>query len=182
MHKPHHLVVMGVAGVGKSTIANRVAEALGRPMAEADDFHSDENIAKMIAGSSLTTSDREPWLTSIRAWMDAQDAQNSSTVVACSALRRSSRERLSQGATPVTFVHLVGPADVIRARMQQRSGHFMPASLLDSQFLDLEPLEAEERGFSVDALLAPDAVVAIILDLLAAEETWEAGMISEGSR
>ncbi|WP_430591835.1 gluconokinase [Humidisolicoccus flavus] len=149
MSPVEHLVVMGVSGAGKTTIAQGIAHALGRPFAEADEFHPEANVQKMSAGISLSSEDRMPWLDSIRIWMDEQGAKGLSTVVACSALREVYRERLNAAQGSVRYVHLTGDREMIRERMARRNGHFMPASLIDSQFDALEPLGPHEHGVSV---------------------------------
>lgn len=145
-----HVIVMGVSGCGKSTIAQRVAERLGWLLAEGDDFHPESNIAKMSAGIPLTDDDRWPWLDLITDWTSEQAHKGKSTVVTCSALKRSYRERLSRVPGTTYFIHLAGDRDVLFSRMLARPDHFMPASLLDSQLETLEPLEADELGFVVD--------------------------------
>ncbi|MBB3035952.1 gluconokinase [Hoyosella altamirensis] len=144
------LVVMGVAGVGKTTTAQLLAEQLGWMRAEADEFHPQTNIDKMASGTPLTDADRMPWLESIRDWISEQAAAGDDVVLTCSALKRSYRDVLRQANARVRFVFLHGPAPLIAERMQQRSGHFMPTSLLDSQFGDLEPLHPDEDGVTVD--------------------------------
>lgn len=153
------LVVMGVSGSGKSTVARLLADRLGWPMAEADEFHPEANIAKMSAGIPLTDADREPWLRTLRDWISMQDKAGQGTVVTCSALKRSYRDILRGATARVRFVHLDGSREVIGARLSGRSGHFMPPSLLDSQFAALEPLGKDEDGFTVDVAAAPDQLV-----------------------
>ncbi|MFC3495410.1 gluconokinase [Glycomyces rhizosphaerae] len=152
------LVVMGVAGSGKSTVARLLADRLGRPMAEADDFHPEANIAKMRSGTPLTDADREPWLLSLRDWISAHDAEGRGTVVTCSALKRTYRDLLRGATAQVRFVHLSGTPEVIGERLSARSGHFMPPSLLDSQFADLEPLGDDEDGITVDVTAPPEQI------------------------
>jgi gluconokinase len=140
------VVVMGVTGSGKSTVGMALAERLGVPFADADDFHSPENVAKMRAGTPLDDTDRLPWLRSIAAWLrEREDA-----VVTCSALKRAYRDILREGAPDLLFLHLDGDKETVRQRVSGRAGHFMPESLVDSQFAALEPLEADERGIVVD--------------------------------
>jgi gluconokinase len=161
------LVVMGVAGSGKSTVARLLADRLGRPMAEADEFHPEANIAKMSAGIPLTDADREPWLRSLRDWISAHDAEGRGTVVTCSALKRSYRDLLRGASARVRFVHLSGSREVIGERLAGRSGHFMPPSLLDSQFADLEPLRDDEDGITVDVGAAPEQIADRVCEGLA---------------
>lgn len=158
--RTQHIVVMGVSGCGKSTVAEGIAEEMGLPLAEADRFHPPENIAKMRAGIPLTDADRWPWLSALAAWMRAQARQGRSTVMACSALRRSYRDVLRTGPPSLDIIHLDGPPEIIRERMSHREGHFMPATLLDSQVATLEPLEADESGIVLDLSKPPDDLVA----------------------
>ena len=137
-----HVVVMGVAGCGKSTVAEAIHERLGYVYAEGDDFHPQANIDKMSAGIPLTDEDRWPWLKVINTWMVAREALDENTVVSSSALKRSYREVLAQNV-PTFFVHL------IQQRLNERKGHFMPPALLPSQFAILEPLQPDENGVEV---------------------------------
>lgn len=164
--QPRHVVVMGISGSGKTTIATRLAEALGWVFAEADDFHPAANIAKMTSGTPLTDEDRWPWLESMRDWMTTQAHSGRSTVVTCSALKRSYRDVLTQAEGRVRFVHLVGDTDLILERMKTRSGHFMPQSLLPSQISTLEPLEPDEQGVKIDNAGTPDEVTELVIDQL----------------
>ncbi|WP_104116582.1 gluconokinase [Arthrobacter sp. B1805] len=164
--QPRHVVVMGISGSGKTTIATRLAEALGWVFAEADDFHPAANIAKMTSGTPLTDEDRWPWLESMRDWMTTQAYSDRSTVVTCSALKRSYRDVLTQAEGRVRFVHLVGDTDLILERMKTRSGHFMPQSLLPSQISTLEPLEPDEQGVKIDNAGTPDEVTDLVIDQL----------------
>ncbi|MFG3171005.1 gluconokinase [Streptomyces sp. NPDC048200] len=145
---PHVLVVMGVAGTGKTTIGPLLAARLGVPYAEGDDFHPQANIAKMSAGTPLTDDDRAPWLDAIGRW--AHDRAGLGGVVSCSALKRGYRDRLRAAAPGIAFVHLTGARQLIEDRMSHRKGHFMPTALLDSQFVTLQPLAADEAGVEVD--------------------------------
>lgn len=154
-----HVVVMGVSGSGKTTVAHGIADATGFEFAEADAFHSPENIARMERGIPLTDADRWPWLTALAEWMAARDAAGVSTIITCSALRRSYRDVLRTGPPSVAFVHLDGPADVIRERLSGREGHFMPSSLLQSQIDTLEPLDPDESGVVLDLRKSPDGLV-----------------------
>lgn len=158
------LVVMGVAGSGKTTVAGILGERLGWPVAEADDFHSAENVAKMSAGTPLTDEDRQPWLAAIRDWISASDGD---VLVTCSALRQSYRDVLRQADARVRFVHLDGSRQEIAARMSARTDHFMPLGLLDSQLDTLEPLGPEEDGVVIPVTGTPEQIAAAALDQLA---------------
>lgn len=152
-----HVVVMGVSGSGKSTIAVLLAERVGWVFADADSFHPVANIGKMRAGIPLTDADRRPWLLALAEWMAEQGRAGSSTVLACSALMRSYRDLL-RTHVQAEFIHLHGPAELIEARMRARD-HFMPASLLTSQFTILEELREDEHGVVLDLALTPDQLV-----------------------
>ena len=161
------IVVMGVAGAGKTTVGTRLAQARGVAYAEADTFHPPANIEKMSAGIPLTDDDRWPWLHAIAHWI--RDYQSTGGVVSSSALKRRYRDVLRRGGD-VWFLHLHGPRGVIAERMQHRTGHFMPVSLLDSQFTDLEPLAADERGLVIDIQATPDQIVSRALTTLTKEQ------------
>ncbi|MGW3142384.1 gluconokinase [Streptomyces sp. NPDC001139] len=156
MSTPHVVVVMGVAGTGKTTIGPLLAARLGVPYAEGDDFHPQANIAKMSAGVPLGDDDRWPWLDAIGAW--AHGRAGLGGVVSCSALKRSYRDRLRAAAPGVVFVHLAGDRALIEDRMSHRQGHFMPTALLDSQFATLQPLERNEAGVAVDVAGSPEQI------------------------
>ncbi|MFE0460720.1 gluconokinase [Kitasatospora sp. NPDC058965] len=153
------IVVMGVAGVGKTTVAQQLAERLGLPCAEADDFHPAANIAKMAAGIPLDDADREPWLRALAAWLHERGAAGTGGVVTCSALKRRYRDTLRAGCPDAYFLHLDGGRRLIAQRLAARTGHFMPASLLDSQYAVLEPLQSDERGAVLDVGPEPDGEV-----------------------
>lgn len=154
------VVVMGVSGVGKSTTAELIADALGWPLAEADDFHPRANIDKMSAGLPLTDADRAPWLRAIRDWISERSAAGVSVVVTCSALKRSYRDVLREADARVRFVFLHTTEHVVLDRLSKRSGHFMPPTLLGSQFADLQPLGPDEDGVAIDPADAPQSVAA----------------------
>lgn len=162
-----HIIVMGVSGCGKSTIAVGIAEAMELPFAEADRFHPEANVAKMAAGTPLTDQDRWPWLSDLSAWMASQADLGQSTVMACSALKRSYRDLLRSGPPSLDLVHLAGPMEVVEARMAAREGHFMPTSLLRSQYDALEPLQPDERGVVLDLQDPPDHLVSRAVEWLA---------------
>jgi gluconokinase len=164
--QPRHVVVMGISGSGKTTIATALAERLGWTFAEADEFHPGANIAKMSAGTPLTDDDRWPWLEALRDWMGGEARADRSTVVTCSALKRTYRDLLDGAEGDVRFVHLSGDTELILERMKTRSGHFMPASLLPSQISTLEPLDDGERGLTLENTGTPDEVTSRIVDEL----------------
>ena len=152
------VIVMGVSGSGKSTVGHTLAAALDVPFADADDFHSRANVAKMSAGTPLDDKDRRPWLEAIARWL--AEHRGSGGVVACSALRRSYRDVLT-GAAPEAWILYVDVArDVLVERVHARTDHFMPAALLDSQLALLEPPDDDEHAVTVDASAAtPEEVV-----------------------
>ncbi len=153
------IIVMGVSGSGKSTIGALLAERLGWPFADADGFHPPENVAKMASGQPLTDADRWPWLDAIAAHIDAARKAGQPVVVACSALRRAYRERLRAGHGDLLFLHLSGAPEVIAARQAARQGHFMPPSLMASQFATLEDTVAEPDAVTVSVKASPHEVV-----------------------
>lgn len=168
VNTPRAVVVMGVAGSGKTTVAALLAGRLGASFAEGDDFHSPQNVAKMAAGHPLDDDDRWPWLRGIRDWFAKELNEGRSAVVPCSALRRGYRELLATAGPPgtVRFVHLTGSYELLRARIQGRAGHFMKPEMLDSQLATLEPLRSDETGFAVDVTARPDEIVDEILHRL----------------
>lgn len=158
---PAVLVVMGVSGSGKSTVAALLARRLGWDLQEGDELHPQANVEKMSAGIPLTDDDRWPWLRLVAEWIDAHRAEGAHGVITCSALKRAYRDLLAR--PDVEFVHLTVDPDVIAGRMEHRSGHFMPTSLLDSQLATLEPLQPDERGIVVSAAESPEAEVDSII-------------------
>jgi len=150
---PLVLVVMGVSGTGKSTVAGILAGSLGWDLQEGDDLHPPGNVAKMASGQALTDDDRGPWLDEIAAWIARQVESGRPGIVTCSALKRSYRDRLS--GPHVMFVHLAGSSEQIASRLSSRLDHFMPASLLSSQLATLEELEPDERGIVVTLARGP---------------------------
>jgi len=155
---------MGVAGAGKSTILAKLAHRLGWRTLEGDALHPAANVAKMAAGVPLTDEDRAPWLDAIAAWIRATAATGEPSIVACSALRRRYRDVLRTSGARVVVVQLVAPPQVLARRMAARPAHFMPPGLLASQLATLEPLDADEVGFGVDATGSPSAIAEEILD------------------
>lgn len=167
MHSPAEIqpgqavvvVLMGVTGVGKSTIGGLLARDLGWAFEDADAFHPPRNVEKMRSGVPLTDADRLPWLRAMRRMIVSRLEAGESCVVACSALRESYRKELHHGDERVLFVHLVAPAEVIRRRMHARTGHFMPPTLLDSQ---IDTLEVPPYAVTVEADGPPRAIVRAI--------------------
>ncbi|GHG92954.1 gluconokinase [Streptomyces lanatus] len=164
---PLCIVVIGVSGTGKTTTARLLAERLDIPFAEADDLHPPANIAKMSAGVPLDDADRQPWLESIGRRLHAGDAAGTGCVVACSALKRRYRDTLRAACPGIFFLHLTAGHDVLEERIGNRTGHFMPKALIDSQLAALEPLEPDERGAALDVGPAPEEVAEAALELLA---------------
>jgi gluconokinase len=159
-HPPCALVLMGVSGSGKSTIADRLAARLDWRFEDGDGFHPPGNVAKMSAGQPLTDDDRRPWLQAIADEIDRVSRQGERLVVACSALKRSYRDILSHGRKDVRFVFLNGSYELIASRLAARKGHFMPPGLLASQFKTLEPPDTSEHPVTVSI----DAPVETIVD------------------
>jgi carbohydrate kinase (thermoresistant glucokinase family) len=157
---PLQVVVMGVTGAGKTTIARALALTLDRAYVDADDLHPSSNVTKMAAGDPLDDTDRGPWLELVgRAIAGRPDG----VVVACSALRRRYRDALRQHAPGVFFVHLAPSQTVLESRLAMRADHFMPPSLLPSQFDALEPLQVDEAGLTIDAPGSVDELVVAIV-------------------
>jgi carbohydrate kinase (thermoresistant glucokinase family) len=164
--RPAAIIVMGVSGSGKSTIGALLAEALGWPFADADGFHPAANVAKMAAGQPLTDADRWPWLDAIAAHIGASRTAGQPVVVACSALRRAYRERLRAGHGDLIFLHLAGAPEVIATRQAARQGHFMPTSLMASQFATLEDTAEEADAVTVSVSASPHEVLVAAIDQL----------------
>jgi gluconokinase len=162
------LVVMGVAGCGKSTLAAQLAQRLGWPLQEGDALHPQANVDKMAAGQPLDDADRWPWLRLVAAWIDARRAADEPGIITCSALKRAYRDLLRREG--VRFVHLTGSRELLARRMQVRSGHFMPPSLLDSQLATLEVPGADEAAITIDIALAPEAQMAAVLAWLGRDD------------
>lgn len=186
------VVVMGVSGAGKTTVGERLAERLGLPFADADDFHPPENIAKMSRGEPLDDADRAPWLAAMAEWLSAHDAHHGhgspardgatardggtggdggrGGVLVSSALKHRYRDRLRKGAPRLFFLHLTGSEELIAERLRGRSGHFMPPSLLRSQFEALEPLREDEQGAEVSVDGSPGQTLTRALAALGSAE------------
>lgn len=154
-HSPLRLIVMGVSGCGKSTMALALAERLGLDMVDGDDLHLPESVAKMRSGIALDDADRWPWLDRIGAHL--AQAQQPGRVVACSALKRAYRDRIRQQAGAVCFLFLHGDFELIQQRMHQRVGHYMQPGLLNSQFEALEIPQADESDVITLPITAPVA-------------------------
>lgn len=165
------ILVMGVSGSGKSTIAQALARRIGFLMEDGDAYHPAANVKKMHDGIALSDADRWPWLRAIAVAIDRHAASGARVVIACSALKRSYREMLIHGRDDVRIVYLKGSRDLIAQRMRQRSGHFMPLSLLDSQFAALEEPGLDEHAITVDIDAPVETIVATIIGRLALSET-----------
>lgn len=164
MDEPTVLVVMGVSGTGKTTVAEILAEQLGWSTGEGDDLHPEANVAKMAQGIPLTDEDRWPWLDTVAGWIRERLERGESGVVTCSALKRSYRDRLRMPG--VRFVHLAGPRQLLVERMAARKGHYMPLSLLDSQLATLEVPGADEDVITASVFRAPEAIARDVLEQL----------------
>lgn len=158
------IVVMGVSGSGKTTVGRLVAQKLGLPFVDGDDLHPEANVQRMARGEPLTDDDRWAWLRDIGNTLAA--APHPGLVLACSALKRSYRDAISTRAAGVTYVHLTVPQPILRKRISGRNDHFMPSSLLASQIADLEPLESDENGFTIDVSHRADDVSGLIVERL----------------
>jgi gluconokinase len=152
------IVLMGVAGSGKSTVMAALVERLGWAALEGDSLHPESNVEKMLAGRPLTDEDRWPWLDRVAAWIGEREAERASSIVACSALKRAYRDRLRAGHPSIWFVHLAAPARILGTRIERRDGHFMPRALLQSQLETLEPLGSDEPGWMIDSVESPAAI------------------------
>jgi len=157
------LIVMGVSGSGKSTVAAAVAAKADAVFLDADDFHPAANVAKMESGTPLTDADRVPWLTAVGDEVAARAARGEHVVMACSALRRSYRDLLRERAADLFFVHLDGTHELLAARIGARTDHFMPSTLLDSQLATLERLAPDEAGAVVDIAGTPDEIADAVI-------------------
>jgi gluconokinase len=157
---PPVVVVMGVAGCGKSSVGQNLAAALGLAFIEGDAHHPPANIAKMSSGIPLNDEDRDGWLGTLAGFIAEADRDGRGLVVACSALKRRYRDRLRGGCKRVIFLHLHGDKALIVSRMGARSAHFMPTALVDSQFADLETPGADEAVLSYEVTLPAAAIVA----------------------
>jgi gluconokinase len=164
--KPVVLVVMGVSGCGKTTVAAILAGRLNWPFEEGDGLHPQSNIDKMHAGHPLNDDDRGPWLEKVAEWVEERLDAGENGIITCSALKRSYRHLISRRGSGVEFVYLHGSRDLIAARLTARHGHFMPPTLLDSQFADLQEPAADEAAIRVDVGPAPSTIAQTIIDTL----------------
>ena len=163
----NRMILMGVAGSGKSTVGSELATLLGVPFADGDDFHEARAIRKMAAGVPLGDADREPWLKALGEWLRRQP---SGAVVACSALRRRYRDLLRETAGDLLFLHLVVEPATVEQRVSSRVDHFMPAALIRSQFADLEELEPDEDGLQLDGARPPQELCSEVVSHLRARD------------
>ena len=152
------ILVMGVSGCGKSTVARILSDRLGATFVEGDAYHPPENLAAMAAGIPLTDDMRWGWLDRLAAAV--KQAGPGLVVLACSALKRAYRDRLREGTPPMRIVFLTGSYDLLAARMTKRKGHFMPPALLQSQFADLQPPGPDEDALTFDVSAPPEAIAA----------------------
>ena len=161
-----HIIIMGVSGCGKTTVAEALAARMGVGVADADSFHLKSNKDKMAAGIALNDHDRLPWLKQLRDWMGREDVAGHHSVMSCSALKRSYRDILRDALGNVVHIQLDVDRDTTLERMTNRKGHFMPPSLLDSQLETLEPLGDDELGFIVDNTRPLDEVLDVMQEKL----------------
>jgi gluconokinase len=166
---PRVLVIMGVSGSGKTTIATLLARRLGWPFRDADDFHPQANIEKMKNGVALTDDDRWPWLRAIAAWIDQERSRGARAVVTCSALKRGYRDIIIGDRPDVRLVFLKGEKALLSSRLAKRHGHFMPPSLLQSQLDDLQEPNPDEHPLTLSIDAPPETMVAEIVARLGLE-------------
>jgi carbohydrate kinase (thermoresistant glucokinase family) len=163
-----HVVVMGVSGCGKSTVGRLLAQHLGVAFIEGDELHPPRNVALMASGTPLTDEDRVDWLAAVRSALAREQA---GAVASCSALRRRYRDQLRQSLPDLVFVHLHGPRELLAQRLAQRKGHYMPASLLDSQLQTLEPPSVDESALTLDIDETPQTLAQRAAQILAQPAT-----------
>jgi gluconokinase len=163
------IVVMGVSGAGKSTVAAALVTRLGWDFAEGDDFHPPANVEKMRAGIPLDDEDRWPWLRRLAGWIGEHEAAGTNAIVTSSALKRAYRDVLCDGHPSVWFAHVSADPELIRDRVEHRHGHYMPPSLLGSQLAILEPLRADEPGAVISGVDPPAEVADHVLVALSRE-------------
>lgn len=162
-HPARQLVVTGVSGSGKTTVAALLARRTGCALADGDTFHSPEAIARMRAGKPLDDAMRAPWLAALRDWLAARAGAGECAVLSCSALTRAYRDVLRAAGPDVRFVQLAGSRELVARRLAQRSGHFMAPALLASQYDTLEPLDPDEPGTTVDLGEPPQRIADEVL-------------------
>ena len=167
VERPVVLVLMGVSGCGKTSVAANLAGRLGWPFEEGDALHPPANVEKMKAGHALDDADRAPWLARVADWVDQRLDAGEDGLITCSALKRSYRSLIDRRGHGVLFVYLAGSRETIAARLAARMGHFMPPSLLASQFADLEEPTQDEPAIRVDIGPSPAAIAQTIVDRLA---------------
>lgn len=160
------LVVMGVSGVGKTTLGHALANRLGIAFLDADDLHPPANVAKMRRGEPLNDDDRAPWLAALAGELRRFRERDEGVVLACSALKRRYRKQLREGDENLILLNLTATYEVLKARLTSRPGHFMPAALLDSQLAALEPPDADEAALMLDAALPVSTLVESVLAAL----------------
>lgn len=151
-----HFLIMGVCGTGKTTIGQKLAEAIGCVFEDADAYHPPANVAKMKQGTPLNDADRADWLEQLNEMLRKRGEQGDAVVLACSALKQKYRDALAQGLNSMSVVFLNGSRELLTERIQQRSDHFMPARLLDSQLADLE---VPRNALTIDVSLSPEEIV-----------------------
>ncbi|GBR08997.1 gluconokinase [Acetobacter oeni LMG 21952] len=168
--RPRVVVVMGVSGSGKTTMATGLHNVLGWPFQEGDGLHPRANVEKMEAGIPLTDEDRWPWLDKCRAWLDSCATAGTGGVLSCSALKRIYRDRLRAHKTDITFLFLRVPKDILAQRMALRTDHYMPPSLLGSQLETLEMPGRDEHAIEMDVCETPAEEIARALEALKADQ------------
>ena len=164
--QPVVLVVMGVSGCGKTTVAALLASRMGWPFEEGDALHPPANIEKMKAGHPLDDNDRAPWLEKVADWIGERLDAGGSGLITCSALKRSYRDTINRRGFGVVFVYLHGSYEIIAARLAERHDHFMPTKLLDSQFADLHEPTADEPAIRVDVGPSPSQIADTVIQML----------------
>jgi carbohydrate kinase (thermoresistant glucokinase family) len=157
------LIIMGVSGCGKTTIAELLSRELGWEYRDGDEFHPQSNVDKMHSGTPLTDDDRWPWLKAIVAWIDEKRQAGAHAIVTCSALKKSYRDILIGSRKDVALIYLKGTEDLIAQRLSKRKGHFMPKGLLRSQFQTLQEPGPDEHAITVSIVPAPEEIAATIL-------------------
>jgi gluconokinase len=164
--KPVVLVIMGVSGCGKTTVAAILAGRLRWPFEEGDALHPQSNVDKMKAGHALTDADRAPWLKKVADWVAQRLDSGEDGIITCSALKRSYRDVIGAARSGVVFVYLAGSRETIASRLTARHGHFMPSSLLDSQFADLQEPSVDEAAIRVDVGPTPASIAQTVVERL----------------